>query len=336
MLQILSSMTSSPWLLALETHLRTDLVCTRVPSNYDHVSITFKRDEYLEDFYDLRVGLGERFSDFESHGVSFQFSHSNSLIPSWHSDLLAVALHYRLYDFAAERIKETDVASKEGRPYLQYLLWNTGMLPDGLSVMKLLLSKGCSPNEQFGLRTTWQYFLSRLLKLGLHGSSDEQALLFVEFGADPNQQVIVDGYQCSPLHVILHIRWDARSNVSEEQLWMLQSFPKVESVIQTLVRNGADIYAKDSRGGSPLELAAKTWPEIVRLLTTKVRAASRPVSFTKLPERPLPRMRDSRTESMSLEIAIHSSTRKHRIRKSRKAKGKRISTPNLSTTKQKR
>ena len=103
-----------------------------------------------------------------------------------------------------------DFTEKSGRPYLFYLftietlknlspeLDHFGCVDEPLSLMRLMLSRGCNPNTEFLYSTTWELFLLMLLgrdsdrvplQLLLNELYMKALKILVDFGADPKQEV---------------------------------------------------------------------------------------------------------------------------------------------------
>jgi hypothetical protein len=195
-----------------------------------------------------------------------------------HSDLLVVALHSNLFLFAEDEIERKVFVEKKGRPYLHYLL-TTFAVPDGLdrgriSMIKLLLSKGCPPEREFYSRTTWDYFLAYLLRELYPPQPDidstfQVILLFLEFGADPNQKTFTwrHNYHCSALYVLPFTPRDQSTLHTEKELYgKILPFHRLVSILFELLKRGADVNTEDSRGRSAIQMAQESWPEAVDLL----------------------------------------------------------------------
>ncbi|KAF4629319.1 hypothetical protein G7Y89_g8828 [Cudoniella acicularis] len=145
-----------------------------------------------------------------------------------------------------------------------------------ISVCRLLFKKGCRPDQKFGPRTTWEYVLwcvktypwevgvaSPVVRDSEFRDSIEKLgdllMLFLEYGANPNQIVYDNGRVFSALHAI----------VSPPLLTQYESTVTADiscKVIQELLVRGADTNAKDSKGRTAMDLAERYFPEAVELL----------------------------------------------------------------------
>lgn len=123
----------------------------------------------------------------------------------WHKNALSVAIKDELYSYVEEALVTRDVAvlKKQGRPLLHYAIERSYSLDRRLKMMRLLFSKGCRPESEFNFRSTWEYFLVDIYvrpSQWMTSEDDACALLFSEYGADLNQQVIFLNYHCFVLH----------------------------------------------------------------------------------------------------------------------------------------
>lgn len=163
---------------------------TKSTSPHNSSKLKFSRSEYNQ------LAAAPYCYSFETHTLgSSGAPHSKT----WQTDLLAVALTYEFFSFAKERIARKEFTEKSGRPYLHYVLAGAPKLPAAINAalesIKLLLSKGCSLKNRSGFHTTWEYLLAAMfgqrLCFGAHTFKfySRAILLFLEFGADPNQPV---------------------------------------------------------------------------------------------------------------------------------------------------
>jgi hypothetical protein len=220
------------WLPAVEAHLKT----------------LFNVVEWLETFYDIT--FASEYADFERYA-------EYPAISVWHSDLLSIAIDYGLYSYIEERLRRVDKLEKSGRPYLNYLISSWHFHPTSekyLNLLRMLLSKGCDPNGVFNFGTTWEFVLMSFVRVRVWKQChDKVLLLFLEFGADPNQQLIFPGYECSALHVILSKHGRPESAIG--------------TVLLEFLKKGAYVNAIDSKGCSVIQKAQKNCPQLVDLLT---------------------------------------------------------------------
>lgn len=195
----------------------------------------------MERFYDVTLAGDD--ADFEPFA-------NRSAISAQHSDLLSIALKYKLYSYVEERLRSVNKIETSGRPYLNYLIptWNNDASSEKkLGLLRMLLSKSCDPNCVFNLGSTWEFVLLCYNITGLWTEHRTKVLLlFLEFGANPNQQIIILNYECFPLHLILseHARPDSIT----------------ETITLEFLKKGADVNAKDSKGYSVIQLAQKNCP----------------------------------------------------------------------------
>ena len=215
------------WLPAIEAYLKT----------------IYLTQAQLENFYDSCL--------IDSY-ISFERRSDEPPVQRWHSNLLSVAVYFKLYSYTREHLAEGE---KTGRPLFRYCLDKGIDKPLDTALIRYMLGKGFDLNATFDGRTTWEYLLLLLLS---HPSALEQSsydrvlLLALEHGADPNYVVELGDYQSSPLHLILVIH----SLPWERQQILLREF----------LDRGAHVNIRDSKGCSVLEMAEQNWPNAVPLL----------------------------------------------------------------------
>jgi hypothetical protein len=219
-----------------------------LPAVEAHLKMLFNDYEGLEDFYDVIVAVG--YAYFERYA-------ERPAISLWHSDLLTIALYYNLYSYVKVEIGNVDKIDKLGRPYLNYLIpgWiNDGPTEKGRHLLRMLLSKGSDANGVFNFGTTWEFVLmSYYVSPAGEQNDDEMFFLFLEFGADPNQQIISPDYECSTLHVVLSDHSGQNSTI--------------EAITLEFLKKDVDVNVKDSKCCWVIQAARKHCPQLVDLLT---------------------------------------------------------------------
>ena len=216
------------WLPLIDSHLKQSLPTLEA---YE----AFLDDSVIHDYL-----LLERFAE-------------DPAIDEWHTDILCIAVEFHLFSYVQTQL-HNNRTDKPGRPLLHYALSRGFSHP--MQMLELLLSRGCRPDAYFNLRNTWQFLLIAAFSLhdrfGMDGNLAEVIPMFLQHGADPNQQVDTHDYQCFALHVTFNTNH--------------LDYKTLEPILQNMLAKGANVNARDSKGRSVIDLARESRPEAVSLL----------------------------------------------------------------------
>lgn len=123
------------------------------------------------------------------------------------SSLISAAAEYGLHHYIRSQITTVDksVIEKEGFPLLGYSLIPIHGLPD-VETVQLLIDLGSDPNEQYGGRTLWEWFLVSRSMNDMWQKPEYISIMEAMLlgGADPNMGVIwarYDQYSQAPVDV---------------------------------------------------------------------------------------------------------------------------------------
>ncbi|KAG4418628.1 hypothetical protein IFR04_008253 [Cadophora malorum] len=121
-----------------------------------------------------------------------------------------------------------------------------------------MTAQECFLNEfPLGLEELYNRIICKIPKhlhdrFGMDGNLAEVIPMFLQHGADPNQQVDTHDYQCFALHVTFNTNH--------------LDYKTLEPILQNMLAKGANVNARDSKGRSVIDLARESRPEAVSLL----------------------------------------------------------------------
>ena len=248
----------APMFTGIFQSLLSELQSSECPPSTSPLSVTWLPliNSHLKQTFPTTDSYEEYLDDAVKHDyISLERFAEDPAMSRWHTNILCIAVKYHLHSHVRANLHRDNI-TKPGRPLLHYALCRWDRYP--IDRVKLLLSRGCRTDTEFNLRSTWESLLIASSTEYDRGSRDgklaEAIPMFLEYGADPNQQLDLHNYQCFALHILF------TNNFLKYKI--------LEVVLQNMLAKGAHVNARDSRGRSVIDLARENRPEAVSLLQT--------------------------------------------------------------------